>query len=257
MSLPESLRRDLDAWVAAEAQLALADLRFADVRRAVQALSTLYVQKRGRGGLDRKAGDGAGKRAAFASYYAPIHFLSAAVLAEEVGLPGVEGVRTVVDLGCGTGAVGAAIARLVTGGPRVAGIDANQSAVAAARRTFQALQVRGRARVGRLPGALPRLRAGDLVVAGWSLNELDPGDRDAVLGALEQAVRRGVGLFVVEPLSTRVVPWWPRLLARFPGARSAEVRRPVYRPEWILRLDEATRLDHSDATGRVLWVPPS
>ena len=90
MSFPEELRADLESWVEQESTLALADLRFPEVRRAVQALSTLYVQKRARGGLERRAGDGAGKRAAFASYYAPLHFMAAAVAADEVRLAAAE-----------------------------------------------------------------------------------------------------------------------------------------------------------------------
>lgn len=255
--VPESLRPDLERWVAMEAERALADLRFSDVRRAAQALSTLYVQKRARGGLDKRAGDGAGKRAAFASYYAPLHFMGAAVAGARLGLAGCAGVREVIDLGCGTGAVGAAVARLLPGTPRVAGVDANASAVAVCRRTFAALGVRGRARVGRLPGAMPRLRSQDVVVAGWSLNELAPVERDAVLDALSSGVSRGCGLLVLEPLSTRVVPWWPRLVARFPEAQALELREPIERPEWIERLDGATRLDHRDATCRALWVAPA
>lgn len=256
MSFPEHLRPDLESWVEQESARALADLRFPDVRRAVQALSTLYVQKRSRGGLDRRAGDGAGKRAAFASYYAPLHFMGAAVAADVVRLSDACGVTEVVDLGCGTGAVGAAVARLLPGSPPVTGVDANASAVRVCARTFQALKVRGRARVGRLPGALPRVRPGAVVVAGWSLNELGDADRAAVLGSLEAVVARGGGLFVVEPLSTRAVPWWPRLQARFPAALTTEFREPIERPDWIRRLDEATRLDHRDAKGRVMWVAP-
>lgn len=255
--VPDALRADLEQWVASEAELALRDLRFSDVRRAVQALSMLYVQKRARGGLDKRAGDGAGKRAAFASYYAPLHFIGAAVAGSALGLQGCSGVREVVDLGCGTGAVGAAIARLLPGAARVTGVDANAGAVSVCRRTFSALGVRGRARVGRLPSAMPRLRAADLVVAGWSLNELGPEERDAVLDDVSTGVSRGCGLLVLEPLSTRVVPWWPQLIARFPGAAVAELRVPVTRPPWIARLDEATRLDHRDATCRALWVAPA
>ena len=256
MSIPEELRRDLESWVEQESELALADLRFADVRRAVQALSSLYVQKRAKGGLDRRAGDGSGKRAAFASYYAPLHFLAAVVAAQRVGLGEASDAREVVDLGCGTGAVGAAVARMLPGRPPISGVDANASAVRACRRTFVALGVRGRARVGRLPGAMPRIRQGTVVVAGWSLNELSPDERAATVSALEAGLERGAGLMVLEPLSTRVVPWWPRFCARLPGAIVDEFRVAIDRPEWIRRLDQATRLDHRDATGRVLWVPP-
>ncbi len=51
-----------------------AELTFPEVRRALQALSSLYVERR-----ERMAGGGAlegrGKRAAFALYYGAMHFL--------------------------------------------------------------------------------------------------------------------------------------------------------------------------------------
>ena len=52
----------------------LSELTFAEVRRALQALSSLYVERRGRM-AEGAALDGAGKRAAFALYYGSMHFL--------------------------------------------------------------------------------------------------------------------------------------------------------------------------------------
>ena len=62
-------------WLAALEARHLRDLTFAEVRRALQALSATYVQQRGRlpGGA---ALEGAGKRAAFALFYGPLHFLA-------------------------------------------------------------------------------------------------------------------------------------------------------------------------------------
>ena len=95
-----------EAWVRDLEARHLADLRFAEVTRALRALSATYVETRHR--LGRGAAlAGAGKRAAFALFYAPLHFL---LMREIVGaLPGATGIRTpVVDLGCGTGAAGSA-----------------------------------------------------------------------------------------------------------------------------------------------------
>ena len=64
----------LDSFHAALEARHLSELTFAEVRRALQALSSLYVERRERM-ADGAALDGAGKRAAFALYYGPLHFL--------------------------------------------------------------------------------------------------------------------------------------------------------------------------------------
>ena len=61
-------------WLEALERRHLADLTTSEVARALRALSSCYVERRAklaRGG----ALDGAGKRAAFALFYAPLHFL--------------------------------------------------------------------------------------------------------------------------------------------------------------------------------------
>src|SRR5260221_11312791 len=84
----------------------LADLTFSEVSRALRSLSSAYVERRGRLAAGA-ALDGAGKRAAFALFYGPLHYL---LVREIVGrLPGADrAVPRLVDLGCGTGAAGAA-----------------------------------------------------------------------------------------------------------------------------------------------------
>src|SRR5215211_5234950 len=86
----------------------LADLRFPEVTRALRALSSAYVERRESALADHKALDGAGKRAAFAMYYGPLHFLLVQHIIKEIGASFRPG--TCVDLGCGTGVAGAAIA---------------------------------------------------------------------------------------------------------------------------------------------------
>ena len=62
------------AWVEALQRRHRQTLTFAEVRKGLQALSSLYVERRQKiaGGA---ALEGAGKRAAFALYYGPAHFL--------------------------------------------------------------------------------------------------------------------------------------------------------------------------------------
>lgn len=257
--LPPDLRARFDDWVDAEATRAVADLRFADVRRGVQALSTLYVQKRSKGGLARKAADGAGKRAAFASYYAPLHFFAAWHAARSLGIVPASGAPvTVHDLGCGTAPVSAAVLADQPERGRARGLDVAAWAPKAAKRTWAAFGVSGRARVGRMPGGLPRLGPADLVVFGWSLNELEPGDREAVLVRTARGLQRGAGLLLLEPLSTRVSPWWPAAVAALGplGAEEIEVRESFERPTWVARLDQATGLDHRVVGARALGCAP-
>ncbi len=99
-------REGYAAWVEALERRHRQSLTFPEVRRGLQALSSLYVERRGKLATGA-ALEGAGKRAAFALYYGPAHFLlvRAAVRALGAGAPAL---RTVLDLGCGTGAAGAA-----------------------------------------------------------------------------------------------------------------------------------------------------
>src|SRR6478609_5395829 len=80
----------------------LADLTFQEVSRSLRSLSSTYVERRRR--LHEGAAlSGAGKRAAFALFYGPLHFLLIRHILEHARKEGVTRVP-VVDLGCGTGA---------------------------------------------------------------------------------------------------------------------------------------------------------
>ncbi|MBI3490996.1 MAG: hypothetical protein HY047_04275, partial [Acidobacteria bacterium] len=64
---------DFDAWMAALEARHLAELTFSEVSRALRALSSTYVERRAK--LEEGAAlDGAGKRAAFALFYGPLHY---------------------------------------------------------------------------------------------------------------------------------------------------------------------------------------
>src|SRR5829696_8307730 len=93
------------AWLAALEERHLANFTPAEVGRALRALSSCYVERRSRLAAGA-ALEGAGKRAAFALFYAPLHFQ---VTLHVIGrLVGAADVDAIVDLGCGTGAAGAA-----------------------------------------------------------------------------------------------------------------------------------------------------
>src|SRR5215203_2981025 len=63
-----------DRWLAEAEQRHLADLTFRQVSSGLRALSSTYVERRQRLG-GGAALEGAGKRAAFALFYGPLHFL--------------------------------------------------------------------------------------------------------------------------------------------------------------------------------------
>ena len=144
-----------DAWLAALDERHLADFRPAEVGRALRALSSCYVERRSRlaegGALET-----AGKRAAFALFYAPLHFLTADRVVS--ALPSPAPVTEVLDLGCGTGAAGAAWALQCAAG-RISGFDRHPWAVAEANWTYRVLGLQGRALPAGPLARPPRARA--------------------------------------------------------------------------------------------------
>jgi SAM-dependent methyltransferase len=227
----------------------LSELTFPEVRRALQALSSLYVERRERMG-GGTALDGAGKRAAFALYYGPLHFLLVREIVRALSLPPP---RVVLDLGCGTGTAGAAWALEGERKPRLEGVDRSGWAVAEARWTYARLGLEGRAtRADATAAPLPRPPAG--ILAAFTVNELGDEPRRTLLARLVAAAALGSTVLVVEPISRRVSPWWPEWAAAFRagGGREDEWRfRPPMPPRLAL-LGKAAGLDARELTARSL-----
>src|SRR5262249_38854035 len=124
----------------------LAELTFPEVSRALRALSATYVERRQKIG-EGAALSGAGKRAAFALFYGPLHFLLVGHVVRQ--LPGaVAGVTAVWGLGCGTGASGAAWAAACERTPRIVGIDRHPWALDEASATYRAFGLSATSRRG-------------------------------------------------------------------------------------------------------------
>jgi SAM-dependent methyltransferase len=211
------------------------------------------VERRER--LDRSGPLGsAGKRAAFALFYGPLHYLLVreVVLALGAHRPAP---RRVIDVGCGTGVAGAAWAVAAGGHPEVLGLDRNPWALGEARLTLAAFGLRGRVERAEAGGRLP-LGPGEAVVLAFVANEMAPAGRDRLLGRLLRAPRRGAVL-VVEPLARRPAPWWADWApaARRAGGRVDEWRFPARLPPLLARLDRAAGLDHRELLGRSLFLP--
>jgi len=229
----------------------LSDLRLPEVTKALRALSSAYVERR-REAVHR-AMDSAGKRAAFALFYAPLHFLATylVVRALEADLPRP---RAILDIGCGTGAAGAAWAMAAGGTPPVVGIDRHSWALEEARWTYRQFGLAGRARQGNVV-RLPPLAPGGAAVAAYVLNELSGTVRLQVEDQLIKAASRGVRVLVMEPIALSVSPWWDLTASRIvtAGGRSDEWRFAVDLPPLVRLLDKAAGLDHRQLTVRSLY----
>ncbi|TFG88179.1 MAG: methyltransferase domain-containing protein [Gemmatimonadales bacterium] len=243
-------------WFAALEARHLRDLTFAEVRRALQALSSLYVERRRR--LPTGAAlDGAGKRAAFALFYGPLHFLLVREIIRSLGAARRSPGR-LVDLGCGTGASGAAWALECEPRPSVTGLDRNPWALEETRRTLGALQLRGKVR--RADVARARFRGrGESILAAFTLNEVSQEARELLLPRFLEAALRGADLLVVEPLSRGATPWWEEWSAAFQaaGGRSDLWKFPAELPDRLRLLARAAGLDHRELKGKSLWLPGS
>src|SRR5262245_5037282 len=252
--LPAALEPRFEAWVEAAARRE--PLTFREVRSGVRALSARYVEGRGADGVASAALAGAGLRAAFASYYAPLHFLTAFAAAAALPAAWRADVAQVIDLGAGTGAVGAALA-LACGAERVLALDRSGWALGEARHCFETLGVKGRTRRVALPAGVPRLGPRDLVAAGFVLNECAPALRERLLVRLARALESGCRVLVLEPLARGAAPWWDAAAAELSaaGARAELLKWQLERPDWIARLDAAAGLDHREIGARILWGP--
>ena len=181
-------------WMAALEARHLADLRVTEVTRALRALSSAYVERRRQttvpaGGRNvHGALDSAGKRAAFALFYAPLHFIAVTEVVRARGA-GAPPPKAIVDLGCGTGVAGAAWALACQPSPSVIGIDRHPWAVDEARWTYQQLGVDGRAHQGDVTKSIAA-RRGHSVVAAYVLNELPDEARSRVEAQLLETAEK-------------------------------------------------------------------
>lgn len=240
-------------WLAALERRHLASLTFPEVSRALRALSSAYVERRGKI-ADGSALSGAGKRAAFALFYAPLHFLIVEHIVDALKLSR-QRASTLVDLGCGTGAAGAAWANHCPMIQRVIGVDRHPWVLGEAQQTYRAFGVSAEMRQLDIARAIFTTERAAFVAA-FTLNEMDDIPRDALLGRLVQRGENGDSVLVVEPLAGFVAPWWGKWRNRFvdAGGRADEWRLRTELPPIVAKLDKAAGLDHREITARSLWI---
>lgn len=257
-----------DQWLRGLERRHLADLRIQEVTRALRALSSVYVERRD--ALRRGAAlDTAGKRAAFALFYGPLHYLVAREIVQSVGAV-APGVASVLDLGCGTGAVGAAWASALQasapcGSPipegqgadsiRVVGFDRHPWAATEASWTYRTFNLDGSARRGDVRDVRFKGRPSALVAA-FTVNELPEATREPLRQRLLRAATDGWRVLVIEPVAKPAGGWWDTWVEAFlaAGGREDTWRFEADLPELVRTLDHAAGLNHRVLTARSLYV---
>ncbi|HET7695405.1 MAG TPA: methyltransferase [Vicinamibacterales bacterium] len=244
---------DIQAWLAALEQRHLANLTRSELTRALRALSSVYVERREKlpGGA---ALDSAGKRAAFALFYGPMHFLTIDAVARALGA-NASSPEAILDLGCGTGVGGAAWALACHRPPRIRGIDRNAWAVAEANWTYNQLGLRGRAAIGDvLEDAASAKAPAPPILLAYAVNELPDRQRTALLERLADARARR-SFLIVESIARRDKAWWPEWTDRLAGAgaRADEWRFSANLPPAIAQIARSAGLDPRELTARTIY----
>jgi len=230
----------------------LADLRFSEVSRALRALSSIYVERR-TAIASGSALSGGGKRAAFALFYAPIHILLTQHITERLDAD-CSG-STIVDLGCGTGAGGAAWAATPSRPPNIIAIDRHRWALEEAAQTYNLFGISARTRLADFStAAWPH--GPTSLIAAFAINELSENERGRLLPRLVERANKGDSILIVEPVSGAVAPWWDNWTAAFQGVggRADVWRATLPLPPLVEKLDRAAGLNHRELKARSLFV---
>ena len=239
-----------DTWIEKLFTRWMGELTHQEIARSLKALTQDYVQRRQR--LHGKALAGRGKQAAFALYYGPRHFLVVREVLRALDAPAA-GPREIIDLGCGSGVASAAWA-LHCGG-HIVGVELDPDVLREAAFTFRDLGVRGGAvRCHIAKYRWPRPPVG--IVAAFTVNELDKSDREELWIELERQIKGGSRLLIVEPLSTRIAPWWQEWAERLTAlaGRADEWHFDVELPERVHLLGKSAGLNPEKLGARTLWV---
>jgi hypothetical protein len=243
---------DVEQWLAALEARHLATITRPELTRALRALSSCYVERRDR--LAHGAAlEGAGKRAAFALFYGPLHFLTVTNIVHGLGAH-ERGLREIADLGCGTGAAGAAWALTCTQRPSMAGLDRSPWAVEEAGWTYRYFGLRGRAARADLTRTPVRADQRSGILLAYAVNELPPDGRAVLLERIVERTRAGAAVLIVEPIARRGVDWWDEWRSRLTpeGARSDEWRFRVSLPPLLASIAKGAGLDPRELTARTI-----
>ena len=239
-------------WVDATFERWLAQLTHQEIARALKALTRDYVQRRTR--LRGKALDGRGKRAAFALYYGMRHFILVREVVAALDLSH-DSPAQILDLGCGTGVGGAAWGLLCAGEPKITGVDLSPDLLREAALTYRTLELSGRTVCCHL-SKLRWPRTAAHIIAAFTINELDEAVRERVWGELVKQKSLGGRTLIVEPLATRITPWWCQWAQRAEGlgGRADEFHFEVELPERVHLLGKSAGLRPERLGARTLCI---
>lgn len=240
-------------WLEALAERHQADLTTREIGRALRALSSCYVERRAKLS-EGEALATKGKRAAFALFHGPVHFILIRSILRSIPAA-CASLGRIVDVGCGTGAAGAAWSS-VSGATRVDGVDRHPWAVAEANWTYRQLGISGRATQQDVAKFRIRGATDAGIAVAYVANELPQDARDSLLTALLRAHESGARILVVEPIARRLTSWWDRWADTFGGAggRADDWRFPADLPHLQRTLARAAGLDPRELTARSLWL---
>ena len=242
----------IDGWLLDLERRHASDLTFSEISRSLRVLSATYVERRARL-AEGIALTGRGKRAAFAMFYGPVHFvLIRGILSQ---LPGAADSRfPILDLGCGTGSAGLAWAAAGSAGREVIGVDVNAWALAEAAAAYRHFGVNGRTIRASLTD-LKWPRGQCAVVAAFAINELADQARATILPVVLARMAAGDQVLIIEPLAKGVAPWWGAWRREFEacGGRADEWRIRAPLPPQVVRLGRAAGVHHDELRGRSLW----
>jgi hypothetical protein len=251
----------IDSWLQALELRHTGDMRRQDLLKAIRALSARYVERRAEIG-SRSPVDSAGKRAAFALFFAPLHFLITREIVRAIRAH-APAPSQLIDLGCGTGVASAAWSLELERRASILGIDRDRRALTEAAWNWRQLGIRGRVRQEDLvrhasDPAWTRHhpdtpRGGS---AGWSVNELATVARATLLSALMRSSAAGAAVLVIEPIARRASPWWAEWADTFRGAggRADEWRFESPLPHRLAELRAAAGFRREALTARSLWI---
>jgi hypothetical protein len=162
-------------------------------------------------------------------------------------------VKEILDVGCGTGAAGAAWGAACATAPKLHGVDRHPWAVAEATRTYREFGLRGRAAVGDAARASLGRGRGSAAVIAYTVNELPPSAREMLLERVKGAARTGARVLIVEPVARGAAPWWDDW-QRALGAREDEWRFPLELPALARELAKGAGLAPRELIARSLFV---
>jgi hypothetical protein len=240
------------SWLAALERRHLANLTGPELTRALRALSSCYVERRAKlaGGA---ALDGAGKRAAFAAFYGPMHFLTVTEIVRALGACDSR-TDSIIDLGCGTGVGGAAWALACKARARISGVDRSAWAISEANWTYRELGAGGTATKGDLTRLKITASPRSVVVMAYAVNEIAAESRSRLLTTLADALRGGTRLLVVEAIALRDKPWWSEWAGVLgaEGARADEWRFETEIPAPLRELGRRAGLGLKELTARTI-----